>query len=36
MKKDYKRELEKKALKKEQQLRDTKRKIKAGYFFKVD
>lgn len=34
MKKDYKKELEKKALKKEAKLRNQKRKLKAGCFFK--
>ena len=36
MKKDYKKELEKKALKKEAQKRDLRRKIKNGYFDKID
>ena len=36
MKKDYKKELEKKALKKETQKRDLRRKQKAGYFDRID
>ena len=36
MKKDYKKELEKRALKKETKKRDLRRKIKNGYFDKVD
>lgn len=34
MKKDYKKELEKRALKKETQKRDLRRKAKSGYFDK--
>lgn len=36
MKKDYKKELEKKAIKKETKQRDLRRKQKAGYFDKID
>lgn len=39
MKKDnynYKKELEKRALKKEAKKRDLRRKLKAGYFDKID
>jgi hypothetical protein len=36
MKKDYKKELEKKAIKKETQKRDLRRKQKAGYFDRID
>ena len=36
MKRDYKKELEKRALKKETKQRDLRRKIKNGYFDKVD
>jgi hypothetical protein len=36
MKKDYKKELEKKALKKETQKRDLRRKAKSGYFDRID
>jgi hypothetical protein len=36
MKKDYKKELEKRAIKKETQKRDLRRKQKAGYFDRVD
>ncbi len=36
MKKDYKKELEKKALKKETKQRDLRRKVKTGYFDRID
>ena len=36
MKRDYKKELEKRALKKENKQRDLRRKIKNGYFDKID
>ena len=36
MKKDYKKELEKRALKKETKQRDLRRKVKSGYFDKID
>ena len=36
MKKDYKKELEKKAIKKETQKRDLRRKQKAGFFDRID
>lgn len=36
MKKDYKKELEKKALKKETQKRDLRRKAKNGFFDRID
>lgn len=36
MKKDYKKELEKKALKKEAQKRDLRRKAKNGFFDRID
>lgn len=36
MKKDYKKELEKKALKKETQKRDLRRKAKSGFFDRID
>ena len=36
MKKDYKKELEKRALKKETKQRDLRRKTKNGYFDKID
>ena len=36
MKRDYKKELEKRALKKETKQRDLRRKIKNGYFDKID
>ena len=36
MKKDYKKELEKKAIKKETQKRDLRRKAKNGYFDRID
>ena len=36
MKRDYKKELEKRALKKEAQKRDLRRKAKNGFFDKID
>ena len=36
MKKDYKKELQKKALKKENKQRDLRRKAKNGYFDRID
>ena len=36
MKKDYKKELEKKAIKKETEKRDLRRKAKNGYFDRID
>ena len=36
MKKDYKKDLEKRALKKETKQRDLRRKTKNGYFDKID
>ena len=36
MKKDYKKELEKKALKKETQKRDLRRKANSGFFDRID
>ena len=36
MKKDYKKDLEKRALKKETKQRDLRRKAKNGYFDKID
>ena len=36
MKKDYKKDLEKRALKKETKQRDLRRKVKSGYFDKID
>ena len=36
MKRDYKKEQEKRALKKETKQRDLRRKIKNGYFDKID
>ena len=36
MKKDYKKELEKRALKKETQKRDLRRKAKNGFFDRID
>ena len=36
MKKDYKKELEKRALKKEAQKRDLRRKAKNGFFDRID
>ena len=36
MKRDYKKELEKRALKKENKQRDLRRKAKNGYFDKID
>ena len=36
MKKDYKKELEKKAIKKETQKRDLRRKAKSGFFDRID
>ena len=36
MKKDYKKELEKRALKKETKKRDLRRKAKNGFFDKID
>ena len=36
MKKDYKKELEKRALKKETKQRDLRRKVKNGYFDRID
>lgn len=36
MKKDYKKELEKRALKKETKQRDLRRKAKNGFFDKID
>lgn len=36
MKRDYKKELEKRALKKETKQRDLRRKQKAGFFDKID
>ena len=36
MKRDYKKELEKRALKKETQKRDLRRKVKNGFFDRID
>ena len=36
MKKDYKKDLEKRALKKETKQRDLRRKVKSGFFDKID